>query len=77
MTESLLQAENKELTEQLRELSERFDNVVADNLHKSRQLREMEWHDVQNVILKDQNVALIKENHRLAYMILDKQEKGQ
>ena len=56
MTESRLQAENKELRERLRDLVD----VGKRNLEMS-----------------DQIAALIKENHRLADMILDKQEKGQ
>jgi thermostable 8-oxoguanine DNA glycosylase len=65
--ESKLQAENQELTEQLRELSERFDNVVADNLTKAAQITK----------LRQQKADLVKEVARLADIILDKEGKGQ
>ena len=56
MTESRLQAENKELREQV---------------------REMAGHAAANVLLKEQIAALIKENHMLSDIVLNKQEKGQ
>lgn len=65
--ESKLQAENQELREQLRELRERFDDVVADNLNKAAQITK----------LRQQAADLAKEVDRLAGIILDKQEKGQ
>jgi len=65
MTASKLQAENQELREQLRELRERFDDVVADNLNKAAQITK----------LRQQASDLAKEVDRLAGMIMDKQEK--
>ena len=64
--ESKLQAENQELREQLRELRERFDDVVADNLNKTAQITK----------LRQQAADLAKEVDRLAGIILDKQEKS-
>ena len=64
--ESKLQAENQELREQLRELRERFDDVVADNLNKAAQITK----------LRQQAADLAKEVDRLAGIILDKQEKS-
>ena len=60
MTESRLQAENKELNEQVKELSEQYQEMLAA-LRSTTSI----------------NDELIKENHRLTDMILDKQEKGQ
>jgi hypothetical protein len=65
--ESKLQAENKELREQLIELSERFDNVVADNLNKAARITK----------LRQQVVDLVKEVDRLVNTIMNKEEKGQ
>ena len=64
--ESKLQAENQELREQLRELRERFDDVVADNLNKAAQITK----------LRQQAADLAKEVDRLAGIILDKEEKS-
>ena len=67
MTSSKLQAENQELREQLRELSDRFNNVVADNLTKTARITK----------LRQQVADLVQEVDRLADAIMNKEEKGQ
>ena len=65
--ESKLQAENQELQERLREAIIAHDNSNMKLIRAEARITD----------LLDRVSDLIKENHKLADMILDKEEKGQ
>ena len=78
--ESKLQAANQELQEQVQELE--TDNMTyAANLKDAyAEIRKMQGEidelNTENIRLDDLEAKLLKENHRLAGMIMDKQEKS-